>query len=862
MFAFFRKLRSYAAEHAARWRAAGASRTAVVLNLAFTALIWAVLPLESEPLASVRRNKAALYPQVDFGRPRPLDPLRLVVQSLWLFVVRPPRGHRPHLVESTIAFIRWIGGYVNGAGDKFGHFALRQLRRFYSEDNKPSPAKLGPAGKAFVVVAAALGLALAVLCITQPFNLQGQVIFLALMFCSMVVLTRIQARITLMLLFVISIVVSGRYLWWRCTSTISTDGVIDVILSVMLLLAEIYAFIVMVLGYFQVCWVLDRKPYPLPADRSSWPTVDIFIPTYNEALDIIKPTVFAALNLDWPADKLRVYILDDGSRDSFKAFADEVGAGYIKREEHKHAKAGNINHALTVTSGELIVIFDCDHVPSCDFLTSTVGWLVKDKRIALVQTPHHFYSPDPFQKNLHLPKAMPIENSLFHDFIQKGNDTWNATMFCGSSAVIRRAALDEIGGIAIETVTEDAHTSLKLNRRGWSSAFIDRPVASGLSTESLSAHIGQRIRWARGMIQIFRLDNPMLGKGLTLAQRLCFFNAMIHFLHGLPRIIFLVAPLPYMFANIYIIYATAAAIFAYVVPHMVHSAVTNHMLQHGYRYPFLSSVYETILSWYILIPTTVALIFPHKGKFNVTAKGSTNDRKYLDWGISKPYVILIALNVLGLLIGFYKAFASPDPEYLTLAINMGWIAYNLMILGAAMAVAVEEVQTHRYPRVDLEVPAAIITADGKRYETQTEQYSQTEVRLAMPEALRGGALKEGDAVRLALTGEDGTETLFNLRAGRPEKGAERDFSVLFSGYAEERLFNSFTFSRRGMWAIPPKGEVDDRFLTGFMKLGELMWYGYKSMIEFLPGRVLPAIRDGIYSLLPHMPAAFPPELFK
>ena len=311
------------------------------------------------------------------------------------------------------------------------------------------------------------GLVLAALCITQPFNLHGQIVFLALMFVSMIVLMRIRARITLMLLFVISFVVSGRYLWWRCTSTVSTGNGLDLFFGVLLLVAEVYAFSVMVLGYFQVCWVLDRKPAALPADRSVWPHVDIFIPTYNESLDVIKPTVYAALNMDWPADKLHVYVLDDGSRDFIQAFAEAAGAGYIKREEHNHAKAGNINHAMTVTSGEYIVIFDCDHVPSNDFLVSTTGWLVRDPKIALVQTPHHFYSPDPFEKNMHLERAMPIENSLFHDFIQKGNDTWNATMFCGSSAVMRRKALEEIGGIAVETVTEDAHTSLKLNRRGW-----------------------------------------------------------------------------------------------------------------------------------------------------------------------------------------------------------------------------------------------------------------------------------------------------------------------------------------------------------------------------------------------------------
>lgn len=161
---------------------------------------------------------------------------------------------------------------------------------------------------------------------------------------------------------------------------------------------------------------------------------------------------------------------------------------------------------------------------------------------------------------------------------------------------------------------------------------------------------------------------------------------------------------------------------------MVHSAVTNQMLQRGYRYPFLSGVYETILSWYILIPTTVALIAPHVGKFNVTAKGGTIDKKYLDWDISKPYLVLIALNLIGLAIGVGKAFFSPNPEFLTLIINLGWIVYNLMILGASMAVAVEEVQTHAFPRVPLSVPVEV-EADGVVRQAELVEYSQVEVRI-------------------------------------------------------------------------------------------------------------------------------------
>ena len=836
----------YLKRHVSLWRANGTGLTAVTVNVLALALFWLILPLESEPLSKMRREKERLFPRICFDRPRLLEPLRLLIQAVWLLAFRPTREEGPRFTDPILKALRFGGRLINRAGDAFGAFALRLFGRAEAQDASAKNPKSAPAWLLWML--AVPGMALGILCITQPFDLQGQIIFLSLMFCSMVVLTRIRARFTLMLLFVISIVVSGRYLWWRCTSTVNADAALDLFFSFLLLGAEIYAFIVMVLGYFQVCWVLDRSPEPLPEDRSLWPHVDIFIPTYNESLDVVKPTVYAAMNMDWPAEKLHIHILDDGSREHFRDFAAGIGVNWIMRKEHRHAKAGNINHALTVTKGEYIVIFDCDHVPSCDFLTSTVGWLVKDPKIALVQTPHHFYSPDPFEKNLHLEKAVPIENSLFHDFIQKGNDTWNATMFCGSSAVMRRSALEEIGGIAVETVTEDAHTSLKLNRRGWSSAFIDRPLASGLSTETLSAHIGQRIRWARGMIQIFRLDNPLLGKGLTLAQRLCFFNAMVHFLHGLPRIIFLLAPLPYMYADIYIIYATAAAIFAYVIPHMVHSAVTNQMLQRGYRYPFLSGVYETVLSWYILIPTTVALIFPHVGTFNVTAKGEVIDRKYLDWHISKPFLVLIALNAVGLFIGLGKVFFEPNPEYLTLAINIGWIAYNLMILGAAMATAVEEVQKHRFPRIDLRVSATLSAPGIGTVTLETRQYSQNEVRL---EDLTGALakLKPGDEAELTLMHE--SEPLrFTVRAAAAEEGPARDFELVLPDTTAERAWNSVTFSRKGMWAVKPEGEVDDRFLTGFIRLGDIALYGYRSMIEFLPGRVLPAVRDWVLSFFP------------
>ncbi len=180
----------------------------------------------------------------------------------------------------------------------------------------------------------------------------------------------------------------------------------------------------------------------MPEDLSAWPTVDLFIPTYNEPLSIVQNTVFGALSIDYPADKLKIYILDDGRREEFRAFAEALGVGYITRDNNIHAKAGNLNHALGLTDGELLALFDSDHVPNRAFLQLTVGGFLTDPKLSLVQTPHHFYSPDPFERNLRGGGSIPNEGLLFYGLIQDGNDLWNAAFFCGSCAVIRRSAVE------------------------------------------------------------------------------------------------------------------------------------------------------------------------------------------------------------------------------------------------------------------------------------------------------------------------------------------------------------------------------------------------------------------------------------
>src|SRR5690606_656413 len=155
-----------------------------------------------------------------------------------------------------------------------------------------------------------------------------------------------------------------RYIWWRLTRTMDVGTPLDLVLGSGLLVAELDAFLVLVLGYFQVAWPLNRRPVPLPPAQSPRPTVDGFRPTSNEPLAVVRTTVLAASVLAWPEDKLNVYVLDDGSRDELREFCEQAGVHYLTRTNNSHAKAGNINAALKKTSGEFVAIFDCDHMPS------------------------------------------------------------------------------------------------------------------------------------------------------------------------------------------------------------------------------------------------------------------------------------------------------------------------------------------------------------------------------------------------------------------------------------------------------------------------------------------------------------------
>lgn len=680
--------------------------------------------------------------------------------------------------------------------------------------------RIGIAGKLLLVILLAVAVFGAYAIISAPLDLGWQVLFAAICLLAALALNRVQGRLISIGLMVFSTLLSARYIYWRLTASLDYSDPqynwVDVLFAFGLIAAELYAFAVLLMGYLQTLWPLQRTPVAMPGNLDIWPSVDVMIPTLNEPLGVMRSTIIAALDMDWPRDRIKVMVLDDGKRDEIRAMCDELGALYVRRPDNKHAKAGNINHALKFSKAEFVAIFDCDHVPTRSFLQVSMGWFLKDKKLSMLQTPHHFFSPDPFERNLGTFRQVPNEGELFYGLLQDGNDLWNATFFCGSCAVIRRTALEEVGGIAVETVTEDAHTSLKMQRKGWNTAYINLPQAAGRATESLAGHIKQRIRWARGMAQIFRIDNPMLGGGLTLAQRLCYLNSMMYFFLGLPRIVFLTAPLAFLIFDARIIVAPALVFAAYALPHLIHAQMTHSRLQGPYRYSFWAEVYETILSVYILFPTLLALISPKLGKFNVTAKGTSRSKNFFDSKIALPYIILLVLNLIGFFVGLTKLFGQFGENADSIILNLLWTGYNVVILGVCTAVAWEQREVRKTVRITAELPARVRFADGIEMPVRTVDLSEGGVMVRLPKAL---TIPLGTRIEVALLPEKEavwTEADITRSAG----------SVLAMKFApmnlqQERQLVYAIFGRADAWLHWADRRADDRVGSSFKKLFSL-----------------------------------------
>ncbi len=274
-------------------------------------------------------------------------------------------------------------------------------------------------------------------------------------------------------------------------------------------------------------------------------------------------------------------------------------------------------------------------------------------------------------------------------------------------------------------MTEDAHTALRLHRKRWGSAYLRLPLAAGLATERLILHVGQRVRWARGMLQILRLDNPLFGAGLSLGQRLCYLNAMMHFFFALPRVVFLTSPLAFLLFNQNLIAASPLAITAYALPHIFHSVATNARIQGSWRHSFWSEIYETVLALFLVRITAVTMISPRRGRFNVTDKGGLLKSGYFDMAAVYPNILLCGILFIGWGRGLFGMLVQHTTrlQFQALMMNTIWITLSILIVLAALAVGRETRQIRNRARIRARLPVVAWLPDGRALQGSSHNLS-------------------------------------------------------------------------------------------------------------------------------------------
>ncbi|WP_017325064.1 glycosyltransferase family 2 protein [Synechococcus sp. PCC 7336] len=547
-------------------------------------------------------------------------------------------------------------------------------------------------------------------------------------------------------LIALSLLTTMRYLYYRVVYTLNFANIPDGIASVLLFSAELYAIVMLLLSFFQTLRIKHRPSIPLDeAKQDEWPKVDVYIPTYNEDVEIVRKTVLAALALDYPQHKKGVYILDDGRaakyasrRKELYAMCDEISAdpdhpGIVEmmtRDDNSHAKAGNINQTFPKTKGELVLILDCDHMPARSLLKEVVGFF-NNEQLALVQTPHWFFNPDPFERNLLTRGKIPVNNELFYKVLQKGNDFWNATFFCGSAAVIRKEYVLQVGGIAVETVTEDCHTAFRLHSLGYKSFYYDKIMVAGLAPELLSAYVGQQVRWARGMAQILRTENPLINPklNLTIAQRLCYFSATFCFFYGIPRLIYAVVPTLYLLFGINPIRGLGVETLLYALPHIILSLNANHIVHKHVRYSWWNELFEFVLAFQTAYVTFMAVINPSLGSFNVTDKGMLVTQRNFDWQSARYLLWLLGLIGVAICAVPFWILLRPEDIEATL-VNAAWCAFNLVLLGGGVLVCLEQAQLRESHRLNRKLEATIF-GPGRQWQGYTLDVSETGARIRL-----------------------------------------------------------------------------------------------------------------------------------
>lgn len=406
--------------------------------------------------------------------------------------------------------------------------------------------------------------------------------------------------------------------------------------------------------------------------------VDVFVTTYGEDLAVIRRTVSAALAM---RGAHLVWVLDDGRSDEVRDLAAELGARYIRRLSNHGAKAGNINHALTLARGELFVVLDADFVPMPDFLHETVPFFAEDE-VAFVQTPQTYGNLDTV-----ISRGAGYMQAVFYRFIQPGRNRFNAAFCVGTNVVFRRAAIDSVGGMYTDSKSEDVWTSLLLHERGWRSVYIPTTLAIGDTPETVEAYSKQQLRWATGGFEIMLTHWPWARhRHLTVDQKVQYTVTATNYLTGIaPMLLLLVPPLQIYF-NLapMALSITPLTWLAYYAGFYALQILLAFYTLGSFRWEvlLLASV-----SFPIYVRALVNAVLGRDEAWHVTgAKGEYRS----PFAFIQPQVFAFVLLAATSVVGAWKDMSDDS-----LSLALAWNATNTVILGGFLVAALREAHRAR-----------------------------------------------------------------------------------------------------------------------------------------------------------------------
>jgi cellulose synthase (UDP-forming) len=527
------------------------------------------------------------------------------------------------------------------------------------------------------------------------------------------------------------------------------------------------------------------------------PPVDVFVPTYSESVDMLRRTLIGCQAMDYPHKT--IYLLDDQRRPAMKELAAELGCHYLDRPDNRHAKAGNLNHALARTRGEFILCFDADFVPTTDFLDRTLGFFT-DPTVAMVQTPQNFFNDDAASRNLGLEGVLQDEQRFFFRTLQPGRDAANALVCHGSCFVVRRTALEDIGGIPTETITEDWATSIKLQAAGYKLLYLNEALSAGASADRCGEFLQQRARWAQGTLQaVFSSANPLTAPGLNLKQRLFHFSGILYYLGSLSSMFNLVAPLLYLVLGLRLLDVTLPELLFYRLPFMVGYYMLFCWLTCRNRSAVWTEFFDAFLAPTLAWTALRTLWKPFGKGFRVTDKSMNHQGLTWNRPVARPFLVLLGLHVGALVLAWSLGRHEEDPH---LFVIVAWFALgNILILWLCLLATMDVARHHAHPRFHHNLPAAV-DAPGRHWTGRTVTVSEGEVVMETSPPLTRDELASITEATLTLE-MPGLERMPARVRVRPDggEGNDRRLALEFIDLPLEQRRNliEFLFCQPGQW---------------------------------------------------------------